>query len=357
MLLEFLRYLRAHDHEALVFAPGSGPAEFEGSQIVRVLGISFPLYPDLTLSAFCRRMGGILVGWRPDVLHLASPFLLGAYGSRVGRHVGVPMAAHYQTDIAGYSRHFHLGVLSPVATWHIARLHNRCQLNYAPTETQRQALLSHGVHQVRVLGRGVDSKLFSPLRHSQAVRQSLLRDGEDCIFLYVGRISGEKNLETLGPMIASVPRARLILVGDGPKRAALEKRFAGLPVTFLGTRHGEELATLYASADVFAFPSLTETFGQVVQEALASGLAVLANRSGGVQDLFHHAEEGYLCVPGSQEEWNATARVLASNQELRQRLGARGRTAVLSRTWDGIFASLLQDYAALALARTQMQVQ
>ncbi len=346
-LLEMLSYLREHGHDALVVASGPGPCEHLGFQVVRAAGLPFPFYSDLTLSPFCPGMARLFRAWRPQIIHLASPFVLGAAGCRIGRRLGLPVAAHYQTNVAGYARHVGLGAFASLAARRIRSLHNDCLVNYAPTAGQRLALIADGVRNVRVLGRGVDSQLFNPGRRSPAVRRSLLEPGEDCMFLYVGRLSSEKNIESLAPMIAAVPAARLVVIGDGPKRAKLEAHFRGLPVTFLGARYGVELATLYASADVFSFPSLTETFGQVVQEAMASGLAVLAYRAGGVQDLFRHGIEGYLCVAGDGVLWNQMARLLADDRPLRARLGARARQATLSRTWEAIFSRLLEDYEQL----------
>jgi glycosyltransferase involved in cell wall biosynthesis len=283
----------------------------------------------------------------PDVVHLASPFVLGVEGCLVGRAARVPVAAHFQTDIARYAQHFHAGFLSGVAWLYLRLLHNACTLNYAPTHSVRQDLLQHGIRNVRVLGRGVDTQLFAPQRRDLELRQSLLQEGESCLFLYVGRLSTEKNLDGLDALVTAIPGTRLVLVGDGPYRTALEARFRGLPVTFLGLRHGVELARLYASADVFVFPSLTETFGQVVQEAMASGLPVLAYRSGGVQDLFEHGREGYLCTPGDTIEWITAARALAANPALRAQLGQHAHAATASRTWEAIFSSLIHDYALL----------
>ena len=351
-LLELLSFLRARDHEALVVAPGPGPLEHLGYRVARAAGLRFPLYPDLTLSPFCPGMTRLWRTWKPDIVHLASPFVLGACGCRAARRLGLPVAAHYQTDVAGYARHFHLGALSGVAAWRLTRLHNDCRVNYAPTESQRLGLIAQGVRNVRVLGRGVDSVLFNPVRRSAEVRRALLMPGEECLFLYVGRISSEKNIVSLAPMIAAVPRARLVVVGEGPKRSQLETHFRGLPATFLGARFGTELATLYASADIFSFPSLTETFGQVVQEAMASGLAVLAYRAGGVQDLFRHAVEGLLCPAGYGIAWIQMSREMAVDAALRERLGVNARQATLSRTWEAIFTCLLEDYELLAHAGT-----
>jgi len=227
------------------------------------------------------------------------------------------------------------------------RLHNGCQANYAPTPSVRDELLSWGVREARVSGRGVDATLFNPAKRSEALRHGLLLAGEHTLFLYVGRLSVEKNLESLVPMLAGTPGCRLVLVGEGPLRASLEARFSGLPATFLGLKRGEELAQIYASADVLTFPSLTETFGQVVQEAMASGLPVLACRAGGVQDLFRDGAEGYLCQPGDAGTWLDRARRLGGDAALRSGFGRQARASAASRTWDMIFDRLLRDYLEL----------
>lgn len=347
-VVEFLHYLRTHEHQALVFAAGPGPTSYAGYEIVRVRGVPFPLYPALTIAPFSRCMLHKLRAWEPEVIHLASPFVLGVQGRLTGRALGVPVAAHYQTDVARYANHFRLGPLAGLARRHLVHLHNGCQVNYAPTPSVRRDLLAQGVREVEVLGRGVDGRLFHPDRRSPDLRRSLLHDGEHTLFLYVGRLSGEKNLESLAPMIAALPGSRLVLVGEGPRRPALEAHFRGLRASFLGLKQGEELAAIYASADVFVFPSLTETFGQVVQEAMASGLPVLAYRAGGVQDLLRDGWEGYLCPPGDSAHWLETARLLAGDGWLRGRLGARGRASAAERTWDAIFDRLLRDYREFA---------
>ena len=346
-VLAFLEYLHQHGHQALVFAAGPGPTAYDGYPVVRVRGIRFPLYPALTLAPHSTHMRRRMREFRPDLVHLASPFVLGVQGRLAGRSQGVPVVAHYQTDLVRYARHFRLGALAGVARWHLARLHNGCQANYAPTPSVRDELLSWGVREARVSGRGVDATLFNPAKRSEALRHGLLLAGEHTLFLYVGRLSVEKNLESLVPMLAGTPGCRLVLVGEGPLRASLEARFSGLPATFLGLKRGEELAQIYASADVLTFPSLTETFGQVVQEAMASGLPVLACRAGGVQDLFRDGAEGYLCQPGDAGTWLDRARRLGGDAALRGGFGRQARASAASRTWDMIFDHLLGDYREL----------
>ena len=190
--------------------------------------------------------------------------------------------------------------------------------------------------------------MFHPRKRSDQLRRELLRADEQLLLLYVGRLSHEKNLRSLKPLVTHCPGTRLVFVGEGPQRGALEGEFAGLPVTFAGVRHGEELAAYYASADIFVFPSESETFGQVVQEAMASALPVVAARAGGVKDLFVDRSEGLLVAPASVEEWIDAIRTLAASADLRGRLGAQARVTAEARTWDSLLTRLLADYAALA---------
>ena len=253
-VVELLHYLHGHDHQALVFAAGPGPTEYAGFDVVRVRGPRFPLYPAITIAPFSAHMLGTLRTWRPDIVHLASPFVLGMQGRRAAHALGVPVAAHYQTDVARYAHHFKLGLLAGLARRHLVRLHNACDRTYAPTPSVRADLIAQGMRQVHILGRGVDADLFRPERRSPALRRALLREGEQTLFLYVGRLSKEKNLDPLAPMLAALPDVRLVFVGEGPYRASLEQTFHGLRASFVGLRHGEELACYYASADVFTFP-------------------------------------------------------------------------------------------------------
>lgn len=350
-VLELLLYLRDHGHQALVFAAGPGPQEHLGFRVVPVGGLRFPLYPALTIAPYCHGMFRIMRDFRPDLVHLASPFVLGVQGRRAGAHLGVPVVAHFQTDVARYARSYGAGPLASVASAHMRRLHNRCQATYAPTISVARELEAQGYNNVRVSGRGVDTALFDPARRSAELRAGLLGPGEHTLLIYVGRLSSEKNLSLLSPLAATLPGVRLVLVGEGPHRGALEREFRGLPVTFAGLQHGEMLATYYASGDVFVFPSVTETFGQVVQEAMASGVPVLALRAGGVQDLFRDGEEGYLVPPGDLHRWTEAAGRLVNDATLRNRFAQRARASAETRTWRAIFDQLILEYRALAAAR------
>jgi phosphatidylinositol alpha 1,6-mannosyltransferase len=210
---------------------------------------------------------------------------------------------------------------------------------------------AYGIQRVGMWPRGVDAALFAPERRAPAWRARIVGDAADApIVLYVGRLSPEKNLATLATAFQSLGNtsAHLVCVGDGPARGELEQALRGRRVTFTGYLSGKALATAYASADVFAFPSLTETFGQVAQEAMASGLPVVAFDSGGVRDLVAHERTGLLVPAGEQGAFAAALAALVASPERRMRLGAQGRAFALRHTWAQVMDDLLAVYAASA---------
>jgi phosphatidylinositol alpha 1,6-mannosyltransferase len=346
MVLELLAHLRRQGHEARVFAPGDGPREVEGFPVRRVKGLPFPPYPEVTLAPFSLWMERDLRAWQPDVLHLASPFLLGMQGVLVGKRLAVPVVAHFQTDVPRYARHYHLGALADLATRYLVTLHNQCALTYVPTPSLAREVRGWGIERVAVLGRGVDAAHFRPDRRALATRQRHGLAADDVVLLYVGRVSAEKNLGLLARTAAALPRGRLVIVGDGPERASLA---AALPPTSIvtGFLQGEELADIYAAADIFVFPSLTDTFGQVVQEAMASGLPVVGMRAGGVQDIIQHGVTGLLCEPDQPETWMTAVRYLIDSAHTRRLMGLNARHHVAARGWETIFARMLAHYADL----------
>lgn len=342
-LLEMLGYLQRHGHAALVFCPGDGPARVSGAAVVRASALPFPLYPELQLTLRSSRMVSALRAWQPDIVHLAGPALLGAQGLRVARLLGLPAVGHFQTNLPLYARHYGLPWLSGPAWRYLALLHNRCICTYAPSGPVAEECRRHGLHRVSVLPRGVDIAAFSPRYRSDAVRRQWGVLPDQVVFLYAGRLAPEKNLLRLAALTRALPESRLVVVGDGPYRAALARRLGGA-VSFTGYLHGEELAAAYASADVFAFPSLTETFGLVVLEAMASGLPVLAMRAGGVPDSVADGLTGILSDPAVPDTWVRGAVRLADSPELRRAMGARGRDTAQHRTWDATFDRLIAGY-------------
>ena len=247
-----VRCLRDEGHEVLVFAPQGSVPEHAGARVVRIPGLPFPTYPGLRISAPDPRIAHELWRFAPDVVHAVGPVLLGSWGMLAAHALRLPVVASYHTDLPRYLPGYGLGFLEPVAWPLLARIHRAAHLNLTPSRFTRNELLDHGVEPVELWRGGVDTELFHPRRRSLEMRVRLsggVPDGP--LLLYVGRLSPEKGLDTLGEILDAVPEARLALVGDGPARAALERRYAGRRVHFTGFLRGEELAAAYASADVF----------------------------------------------------------------------------------------------------------
>jgi glycosyltransferase involved in cell wall biosynthesis len=344
-LAMLLDHLRAQGHQAIVVGPQGAPRRYAGFRVFGVKGIPLPFYPELRALIPPFELGDWLARLQPDVVHVADPMLLGAAGIAWAQYAGVPLVASYHTNLAAYCAHYRLGALEP-AVWAYRRmLHNQCGATLCPSPSTAQEVRRHGFANVGLWPRGVDGQLFTPTRRSDAWRQRVA-PGATRIVLYVGRLSYEKNLEALVAAYAAVETAEthLALVGDGPARGELERKLAGRRVTFTGYLTGEALATAYASSDVFAFPSLTETFGQVVLEAMASGLPVVGFDADGVRDLVSSGLDGLLAPAGDQPTYVALLRRALESAEMRVSLGRAARAAAERRTWAGVMNGLLVRY-------------
>ncbi|MEM9517425.1 MAG: glycosyltransferase family 1 protein, partial [Actinomycetota bacterium] len=317
-VLRIAEQLTSHGHECIVVAPGPGPTVVDGVSVLRVRSFDLPRYGDLRVGLPTARLAAMFKRIQPDVVHLAAPAVLGASGALAARRVGVPSVAVYQTDLAGFARRQRLGVAHrPLWKW-ISWVHQRADLTLAPSTSAVWALRHHGVHNVALWARGVDLRRFHPLHRSDEWRRTLAPAGETIVG-FVGRLAPEKQIGRLAATSAR-PDVRVVVVGDGPERDRLE---AVMPrATFLGLRHGTELGALYASFDVFAHAGLDETFCQAVQEALASGLPVVAPASGGPLDLVRHGENGYLWNPADPASFSEAISELVGHPALRRRLGA-----------------------------------
>jgi phosphatidylinositol alpha 1,6-mannosyltransferase len=346
-LCRVLEHLRAHGHEALVFAPEGSPAEYAGFQVIGMRGMPLPNYPELRLTPPQPGITGQLRRFRPDIVHLAGVVALGATGRYAARQVGAPLLGAYHTDIPAYSAHYGLGFLRESVYGYLRWVHNGCALTLCPSLATMADLRVHGFRRLRLWGRGVDTQRFHPRFRSDAWRAQVGALPGERLLLYVGRLAAEKRIELLADALPGVPNTRLVLVGDGPARPMLERRLAGLPVSFTGYLRGEELATAYASADLFVFPSDTETFGQVIQEAMASGLPVVAARAGGAIDMIRAGVNGALFTPGDAAQLRAEVAQLLDTPERRALMGSLGRAAAEQHSWGHILGQLTTHYHAV----------
>ena len=351
-LLQVLRHLERRGHEALVVAPRSGPIEqtLFGARTVLLPSVPLPSYPDVRVTlASANRLAGVMREHGTEVMHLASPFVLGWRGLAAAETLGIPSVAVYQTDIPSYAERYGVPGAAPALTRHLGRLHRRATLTLAPSSSAVERLGAAGVDddRMRLWRRGVDTERFAPGRRSERWRRGIAEPRE-VVIGYVGRLAPEKQVEDLRAL-AGLPRTRLVIIGDGPSRAALERmlpeaRFTG----FLG---GDALAEAMASLDVFVHPGESETFCQTIQESLASGVPVVATGRGGPLDLVRSSVDGWLYRPGDLAEFRDRVRDLAGDDAKRRAFGMRARHAVRGRGWDVLGDELIGHYEDVLAAR------
>ncbi len=344
-VLRVVEHLRDRAHDVLIIAPGPGPTEYLGAPVVRIPALDFPGVNSLPIGVPTRTVLTALADFGPDVVHLASPFVVGARGLAAARRLRVPCIAVYQTDIAGFAAAYGFGLAARAAWRWVRRLHSRADRTLAPSSDSVEQLKLHGIPRVHRWARGVDIERFSPVHADPALRAELAPNGE-LLVGFVGRLAPEKEVERL-TALAGVDGIRVVVVGDGPELPMLRERIPG--AAFLGALYGEELSAAYASLDVFVHTGPHETFCQAIQEAMASGLPVLAPNAGGPKDLVLPGRTGYL-LPADRAGF-ATALVDRVNDlrddALRARLGDKARKVVLGRTWPAVCRELVGHYEAV----------
>jgi len=333
--------------EMIVIAPkyGYGPGSYAGTPIYRVSSVPFPPYPQIKLAPLTPQVGRTLRGFEPDVIHVVNPFVLGTGGIFYARRLNVPLVASYHTNVTTYARFYGLGIGEQAGRWWTRTLHNRARINLCTSEATRDYLLGEGVERVHLWPQGVDARRFNPANFSKdwRVRLSGGKPAEK-LLLYVGRLAPEKGIAGIKAVLHELPGIRLAIVGDGPARRDLEREFAGTPTVFTGVRKGRELAAAYASADAFVFPSTTETLGLSMLEALASGLPVVASRTGATGEVVSDGENGLLYEPGSSASLVAAVRKLFSDEDLRTSLARNARLSAERRDWENATRTLRGYY-------------
>lgn len=348
-LCQTIRHLGRLGDEVLVIAPDTDRREYEGSRVKSMGGFPLPIYPELRVAMPRPAMSRALKAFRPDLIHVVNPVMLGLGGIYYARTRGVPLVCSFHTHLPRYLHHYHLGALERLA-WEVVRsAHNMAQINLCISRDMEQELRQHGVQRVQLAWRGgVDVDVFDRARRDPAMRARLSGGEVDRpLLLYVGRLSAEKSVEQLRPLLEQVPGARLAVVGDGPHRAALEEHFAGTATTFAGYLAGAELAAAYASADAFVFASTSETLGLVLLEAMASGCPVVAARAGGIPDVVDDGVNGFLYDPARPSEGAALVRRLLEDPALAERIRREGREQACRWSWATATSELRGWYAAM----------
>ena len=351
-VLRILEHLRAEGHQALVIAPESsgGVNEYAGFRVKRVPSLEMkgllPLgFPQKTIEP-------LIDGFNPDVVHLASPFFLGNYASRVAERLDIPTLSIYQTDIAGFARHYGLTLAHDSLKRWVAKIHTRTTRTLAPSNWSCADLRATGVSNVHLWPRGVDSEKFSPVKRDINLRCELLGDRPDRKLIgYVGRLANEKRVDDLATLDAR-DDIQLVIVGDGPARVRLERVLSN--AKFVGYQSGEDLARYYASLDIFVHTGKHETFCQSVQEALASGIPVIAPNFGGPTDLVKHGWTGYLIDTANPYSLNHSVNQIIQLAEPAL-MGARARQSVIERSWQSVNNQLINHYQELIREKIQRE--
>ena len=339
-VLRICEQMQARGHEVLVVAPGPGPRSYAGAQVVRAPSVPMPGYADFRLARPWPQLTATLRTFRPDVVHLASPAVLGAQAAFAAHRLDLPLVAVYQTDLAGFARRYGLSRLESGLWRWLRTVHGLAGRTLAPSRAAVAQLREHGVDRVAQWARGVDLERFDPARRDPELHRRLAAGGE-VVVGYVGRLAHEKQVSLLASL-QSVPGVRLVVVGDGPQRRQLEQQ---LPrARFLGQLSGTELASTFASMDVFVHTGAHETFCQAAQEALASGLPVVAPAAGGLLDLVEPEQTGLLFAPGCGDDLRAQVARLVQDPGTRTAMGLAARQSVAGRGWNVLADQLLGHY-------------
>lgn len=334
--------------QVLVISPDGGLTEYKGAKIHGVSGFPLPLYPELKLALPRPSVGYAVERFKPDLIHVVNPAVLGLAGLFYSKTLNIPLLASYHTHLPEYLQHYGLGMLEGLM-WELLKAgHNQARLNLCTSTAMRQALTEHGIERVSVWQRGVDTETFQPYLVSPEMRSRLSQGHpEEPLLLYVGRLSPEKEIDRIKPVLESIPGARLALVGDGPHRQALEQHFAGTATHFVGYLQGRDLASAFASSDAFVFPSRTETLGLVLLEAMAAGCPVVAARSGGIPDIVQDGVNGYLFDPLDERGAIAATHRLLANAEERETLRRNARREAERWSWEAATRQLRHYYQSV----------
>ncbi|RCL50732.1 glycosyltransferase family 1 protein [uncultured Prochlorococcus sp.] len=353
-LTKTIEFLTKNGDEVIVFCPEGCPDSYKGATIVGVAAMPLPLYPELKLGLPGPAVSDKLEEFKPDLVHVVNPAVLGLGGIWLAKTNNIPLIASYHTHLPKYLEHYGMGMLEPLLWELLKAAHNQALLNLCTSTAMVNELEDKGIQRTALWQRGVDTENFRPELRSEKMREKLFGkyQNTDSLLIYVGRLSAEKQIERIKPVLDNIPGACLALVGDGPYRGQLEKIFENTKTNFIGYLSGEELASAYASGDIFLFPSSTETLGLVLLEAMAAGCPVIGANKGGIPDIINNGINGCLYNPdekdnGERSLIEATKKILADkNKKEAMRKEARKE----AEQWDWNQATLqLQKYYAETL--------
>ena len=354
--------LRALQHDIQLIRPRQTDVDLakrsDRFDEVLMRGVPIPRYPDMKMGMPANKaLGQLWSRQRPDLVYIATEGPLGWSALQVAHKLKLPVCSDFRTNFHAYSKHYGIGWLYRPIMSYLRKFHNRTAFTMVPSESLRQQLRANGFERLVLVTRGVDTNLFSPAHRSNALRESWGAGPDTPVALFVGRLAAEKNLGALANAYQAMhqqrPDTKLVVVGEGP---AAQQLAASVPNAFFaGTRRGEELGAYYASADLFVFPSMTETFGNVTLEAMASGLAVLAYDHASAGQMIRSGDNGLIAPLGSEEEFVRLARHLVTSPEHAHQMGLRARQTAGDAGWGRIISQVEEVLLATIASGTLAQ--
>jgi len=360
-LTKTIPHLVESGDEVIIFCPEGCPENYKGAKVCGVPAMPLPLYPELKLGLPGPAVSEALETFQPDLVHVVNPAVLGLGGIWLAKTNNIPLIASYHTHLPKYLEHYGMGMLEPLLWELLKAAHNQAVLNLCTSTAMVRELGEKGIQYTALWQRGVDTDVFKPDLRNDLMRKRLHGEysDENALLIYVGRLSAEKQIERIKPVLEAIPNARLALVGDGPYRQQLEKIFEKTPTNFVGYLSGEELASAYACGDAFLFPSSTETLGLVLLEAMAAGCPVVGANRGGIPDIITDGVNGCLYDPGSKNDGadslvEATKKLLGNDLE-RQSMRKSAREEAEKWGWAKA-TNQLRNYYSEVLYKNSLKI-
>lgn len=362
-ILQLLKHLRREGHDAVIVAPATSwagpawateqaPATVEGYEVHALPALPLTGYSNVRVAAgTVSRVRRLLEKIDPDVVHVASPFVLGWRAIQAANQLNLPTVSVYQTEIPAYAQRYGAPWLEQLLWNHVRTMHQSSTINLTPSTYSMNQLREVGIPRLQMWRRGVDAERFNPARRSGELRDKLAPNGERLIG-FIGRLAAEKQVEDL-EVLADLPNTRLVIVGSGPLKDELQERLPG--AYFPGFLSGNELGEMVASLDVFVHPGESETFCQTIQEAMACAVPVVAVGRGGPLDLVDNSRTGWLYAPGELQDLRGHVTDLVYDDAKRQAFATAAWESVQGRTWPVVCDELLGHYrSAMDMARARV---
>jgi len=347
VLYKMIEQLKEHNVENIFFSPIIPNASEQTTQMFEVPSFTIPIYKEYKFAIpGYKNFEDNLKEFKPDILHINSPCSLGYAAVKYGHKNNIPVVATYHTHFPSYAKYYKVKALENLGWNYLRTLYNKCETVYVPSQPIMEELENHGLDTIQFLPHGVDVDVFNPSFRSNYWREGLGLENKK-IILYAGRLVWEKDLKDLAEVYKIITSKRddavFVLAGDGPVREELKSMMP--EALFLGYKTGKELSTIFASSDIFAFPSTTETFGNVTLEAMASGVPPICTKEGGAYGIINDGINGFIAKPHNPISFAEKINYLLENEERRKEISLNAYKFAQTQTWDKIIAKLIESYS------------